>query len=621
METEYRAESVNSREIRQLLSELHAIREKLVANERKLGARLALLDPARRQSAANLIHYVTLRGADIRPLQEKLAALGLSSLGRAESHVMNTLDNVLKLLCAVAGEKHASPVRLAEVPSFAAGSKLLEANADRLLGSRPAGRSVRIMVTMPAEAGEDYPLVRDLVRGGMNCMRINCAHDNPDAWARMAEHLRRAVRETGLQCRVLMDVAGPKFRTGDVEPGPRVLVWRPTRNIFGEVTSPARIWLTPKDDSTPSAVPVDASLPVDRDWIALCTPGDRIDFEDTRGASRVLRIVESVGDCRLAESRQTCYVGTGTALFREDDSAEVGDLPRVPNTILLHERDRLVLTRSDEPGSNAVFDDNGKLVSPAHVGCSLHEVFSQARPGEPIWFDDGKIGGVIKAVSPDAIEVEITQARVKGSRLGADKGINLPETDIHLPALTRKDIEDLGLIVKIADIVGMSFVRSENDVRELTRYLKEAGRSDMGIILKIETRHAFECLPDLLLALMYHPVGGVMIARGDLAVECGYERLAEIQEEILWICEAAHTPVIWATQVLENLAKKGQASRAEITDAAMGERAECVMLNKGPHIVEAVRALDSILHRMQGHQVKKTSMMRRLHLRAHLEEE
>jgi pyruvate kinase len=107
---------------------------------------------------------------------------------------------------------------------------------------------------------------------------------------------------------------------------------------------------------------------------------------------------------------------------------------------------------------------------------------------------------------------------------------------------------------------------------------------------------------------------GVMIARGDLAVECGYQRLAEVQEEILWICEAAHIPVIWATQVLESLSKTGIPSRSEITDAAMGERAECVMLNKGPYIVSAVRALDDILKRMQAHQEKKTSMLRRLRI-------
>jgi pyruvate kinase len=72
--------------------------------------------------------------------------------------------------------------------------------------------------------------------------------------------------------------------------------------------------------------------------------------------------------------------------------------------------------------------------------------------------------------------------------------------------------------------------------------------------------------------------------------------------------------VIWATQVLENLAKQGMASRAEITDAAMGHRAECVMLNKGPHVLGAVRVLDDILRRMQAHHTKKRSMLRELRM-------
>ena len=95
-------------------------------------------------------------------------------------------------------------------------------------------------------------------------------------------------------------------------------------------------------------------------------------------------------------------------------------------------------------------------------------------------------------------------------------------------------------------------------------------------------------------------------------MECGYERLAEVQEEILWLCEAAHCPAIWATQVLESLAKKGTPSRAEITDAAMSHRAECVMLNKGPYILKAVTTLGHILERMAAHQSKKRSMMRAL---------
>src|SRR6266545_2375344 len=105
-----------------------------------------------------------------------------------------------------------------------------------------------------------------------------------------------------------------------------------------------------------------------------------------------------------------------------------------------------------------------------------------------------------------------------------------------------------------------------------------------------------------------------MIARGDLAIECGFERLAEVQEELLWLCEAAHVPVIWATSVLDSLAKSGMPTRAEVSDAALAHRAECVMLNKGPHILEAVSALDDILRRMQAHESKKTARLRALHL-------
>ena len=130
--------------------------------------------------------------------------------------------------------------------------------------------------------------------------------------------------------------------------------------------------------------------------------------------------------------------------------------------------------------------------------------------------------------------------------------------------------------------------------------------------LKIENRRTVEALPRILLTAMGRPMTVVMVARGDLGVEIGFERMAEIQEEILWICEAAHVPVIWATQVLESLVKRGLPSRAEVTDAAMSGRAECVMLNKGPHILLALDFLCDVLARMEGHQTKKSALMRKL---------
>jgi pyruvate kinase len=132
------------------------------------------------------------------------------------------------------------------------------------------------------------------------------------------------------------------------------------------------------------------------------------------------------------------------------------------------------------------------------------------------------------------------------------------------------------------------------------------------MVLKIENRAAFENLPQLLLAGQQWPSLGVMVARGDLAVEIGFDRLSEVQEEILWLCEAAHVPVIWATQILETLARTGSPSRAEVTDAVASGNAECAMLNKGPYITQAVRFLCGVLERVEAHHLKKHNLLRKL---------
>jgi pyruvate kinase len=576
-------------------------------------------------SASNLLHYIALRRHDVRQLQEQLAALGLSSLGRAESHVLGSLDSVLRILSRLTGsdrdtlpERPGSPIR------FSDGKALLERNTEALLGPKPPHRNVRIMVTMPSEAADDYLCVREILAAGMDCMRINCAHDDEDRWGRMISNLRKAEREVGRSCRVLMDLGGPKLRTGPIASAEGVIKWRPQRDYLGRVTAPARVWLTPIGQEAPPPLPVDAVLPVPGAWLSRLLEGHVVELEDARKSLRRVKIVATVGDSRLGESVQTAYVSSGTPVWirsratasgKRNPSREtlVGEIPPRPQSIVLKKGDSLLLTRAQVAGKPATLNRSGRVLQPAMVPCTLPEVFDTVRPGERIWFDDGKIGGIIRAVSADQVRVEITQARPQGERLLSEKGINLPDSRMRLSALTEKDVSDLRFVAANADMVGLSFVQNVSDVASLRERLAEFGGANLGVVLKIETRKAFEMLPDLLLAAMRSHSFGVMIARGDLAVECGYERLAEVQEEILWLCEAAHAPVIWATQVLESLAKSGMPSRAEISDAAMGNRAECVMLNKGPHIMEAIRVLDNILQRMQAHQSKKRSMLRRLH--------
>ena len=357
------------------------------------------------------------------------------------------------------------------------------------------------------------------------------------------------------------------------------------------MTAPARVWLHPPGLEQQPDGEADGSIALDAKWLAGLKPGDELDFTDARGARRHLRVAGEAGPCRWAEAVQSAYVTPDTDLLR--------------------------LTRTLKPGKNAVTDPEGRVIAPAMIGCTLPQVFTRVRAGDRVWLDDGRIGGVVRSADRSAVMVEITAARPQGDKLRGEKGINLPDTDLGLPALSKKDRDDLRFIARHAHLVGLSFAQRTEDIIELQDFLLKLRRPDLGVILKIETRRGFEMLPDLLLAAMHAPAVGVMIARGDLAVECGYERLAEVQEEILWLCEAAHLPVIWATQVLDGLAQTGSHSRAEITDAAMGERAECVMLNKGPYILEAMRVLDDILRRMEEHQEKKSPRLRRLRWWAH----
>ena len=599
----------DTKALEHLEADVRALRDALIAAETARSAEIAAAHPAHQRSAANLIHYLELRHHDVRTLQTRLADLGLSSLGRSEPNVLATVEAVLSVLARLTGHPAVEPratVTLGEGPD------LLAANADRLLGPSPGKRATRIMVTLPTEAADDPQLVEQMVAHGMDIARVNCAHDDTNAWQRMITIVRSTAEADGRRCLVAMDLAGPKLRTGPLRRGPRAVRLAPSRDQVGRVVSPALAWLSAGDEHAA----VDArhkviEIPVDdAGWVKRRQRGDRLELRDARGAKRTWAIIEAGADGCLASTEQTTYLTTGIKLIckggHDEDAVAVGELPELEQAHRVDVNDRIVLTRSLDPTIPTIAGDVHS------IGCTLPAVFTHARPGERVWLDDGKIGGVIDNVTADEIELTVTDVRPGGANLREGKGINLPDTDLHLRALTAKDHDDLDFVARHADFVNMSFVRRPKDVEELQAELQRLDAGDVGIVMKIENVAAFEHLPELLLTAMRHEKVGVMIARGDLAVEVGFERLAEVQEEIMWACEAAHVPVIWATQVLDTLARTGQPSRAEITDAAMSERAECVMLNKGPHITEAIAALNSILTRMQHHQHKKRSLLRRL---------
>ena len=344
-------------------------------------------------------------------------------------------------------------------------------------------------------------------------------------------------------------------------------------------------------------------IPMPRAWLAALRQGDRIELVDTRGAHRRIEVefVTEVG--WWVRFSDTTYLATGTLLLAPGlREARVGELPELVTSLRVRVGEVLTITSDLTPVP----------ATGSRIGCTLGAALEATRVGHRVFFDDGRIGGRVVECRPGEVDVEITLAGAGGTKLRAEKGINLPDTSISLGGLTDQDALTLEFVAAHADIVALSFVNSPDDVTSLLAHLSRLGRTDLGIVLKIETVHGFERLPDILLSAMVAERIGVMVARGDLAVECGFERLAEVQEEILWLSESAHVPVIWATQVLDQMARTGQPSRAEVSDAAMAGRAECVMLNKGPHVAGAVAALDSILRRMDSFQHKKTALLRRL---------
>src|SRR5262245_51761978 len=486
--------------LHELLSTVSALRNDMLAESEELynSWHSRIERPEFVPSAQNLAAYLALRRRDLRTLQASLMRWGLSSLGRSESRVIATLDAVVASLSAICAATRADVPDYPDEQQMFAGAHTIAQAADAIFGRSPRERETRIMVTLPTEAGEEPRFLRTLLQQGIECVRINCAHDDADGWTAMLRNLREAEQAVGRTepVRVLMDLAGPKVRT--------------------------------------------------------------------------------VRHRKAAKER----VGIGDPL------------------LLAHHVKR----------------QNSR--EPARVGCTLPEILAQLQPGAQVWIDDGTIGArVIEKVGDNWLH-ELIQAPPDGKRIRADKGLNFPDTALNIGALTEKDRDDLAFIVQHADMVGYSFVQTASDVmlleEELTRW-QQPGRPAPAIVLKIETKQAVRNLPDLIVQAAGHRPTAVMIARGDLAVEIGYNRMAEMQEEMLWLCEAAHVPVIWATQVLENLAKEGVPSRAEVTDAAMAVRAECVMLNKGPFITEAVQLLDDVLTRMLAHQQKKTAQLRALH--------
>lgn len=270
------------------------------------------------------------------------------------------------------------------------------------------------------------------------------------------------------------------------------------------------------------------------------------------------------------------------SMIREDNA---------PIKIKVKKSDRLRVLLYEPADSDPILNDGIPCVT-----VNLPEALAHVEEGHSVYIDDGKIHGIVKVCTEQSLELEILYPDTSIS-IKDNKGINLPDMAIseHIPTLTAKDEQDLPTILRLADMVGVSFIRSPLDLQYIKQQLLRNGHLSISVVAKIETSEAVKNLSSILLEGLTFPQFAIMVARGDLAINAGFETLPVIQEEMLSMCRAAHIPVILATQVLDTLAKRGIPSRAELADVSLGSAFDCVMLNKGPFVEEAVKFLQKTL--------------------------
>ena len=204
---------------------------------------------------------------------------------------------------------------------------------------------------------------------------------------------------------------------------------------------------------------------------------------------------------------------------------------------------------------------------------SYQNLATDVKPGERIFFDDGKMEvQLVKVLNDKEVLIRVSL----GGTLLPKKGVNLPDSELTMPSLTPKDIEDLEFIIdNNLDWVALSFVRKAVDITELKKRIK-AKNSKIKVIAKIEMPEALKNIRDIIVES-----DGIMVARGDLGVEVPVEQVPIIQKELIRKCMHRAKPVIVATQMMESMMERTKPNRSEVTDVANAvlEGADAVMLS------------------------------------------
>ncbi|OQP07493.1 pyruvate kinase [Geobacillus sp. 46C-IIa] len=545
------------------------------------------------ESRDQLLAYLYMKEHMPPDLMEDLEEEGLLLDGQ-EPHLIATVEQFLTYLRTPFDRgKEIRTVTRNEA------KRLIDERTEAMFGPCAHSRRTRIMVTMDEAWADEPDIIERLLLYGMDIARINCAYGSPETWETLAAVIRRAEERLqqqllGKRCRIYMDLPGPKIRVDRlaVHTGPVKLTV--PKNEYGEPVQPLAGIISFGSSQPLSPLPHDVSfiLQLTAEEEAVVEQGDDLFFADVRGRKRKLKVIEQMGpSCFKVLLSRTAYVQKGMKLWCGPRSFTLSSALFIPMKAFIKTGTPLYIYFDDAQFAAAKDERGVKMTT------TLAKAWRNVRAGDRLYLNDGQILARVVKVHGQCVEAKVIADGGKQKTIKQGTGIHLPDSFVHLtvPPLTDRDLELIPFIAEHADMVGLSFVHTPYDLRKLYRLLSEQGASSLSVIAKIETREALHNLARIVLEGLKLPAFGVMIARGDLALEVGFEHMAATQREILTLCRAAHIPVIWATQVLEQLAKKGLPSRAEISDVSLGKQAQCVMLNKGAHIAEAVRVLASLL--------------------------
>ena len=232
------------------------------------------------------------------------------------------------------------------------------------------------------------------------------------------------------------------------------------------------------------------------------------------------------------------------------------------------------------------------------VYMNYHAFPKDVKAGERILLDDGKL--IFEVTSTDG-KSEVVASVVQGGPLKSNKGVNLPNTDVSLPALTEKDVKDaIFAIEQEVDWIALSFVRHKEDLIALKKLINKHSSYDIPVISKIEKPQAIENIDEII-----HYSNGLMVARGDLGVEVPAETVPLLQKNLVLKAKVARIPVIIATQMMESMIEGLTPSRAEVNDVANSvmDGADAVMLSGetsvGKHPVEVIQTMRKIIVRVE----------------------